>query len=146
MSFELYLTRKKYTLKSTTGKLYLNNEFFCYTLENTVRGANIKIPEFTAIPAGKYKVKLSESYRFKRIMPMIYSELNGYELKANGISFKGIRMHGGNTHENTEGCILVAKNRLNDDLIQGTMERPLVEALEKLGGEGTITIINEPMQ
>lgn len=145
MSYQLILRRKYYTLKSTTGELFLNGEFFCYTLEDVVRGENIKIPAQTAIPDGIYNVDLSVSNRFKRLMPMIYSEPNGYELTNKGISFKGIRMHGGNTHEHSEGCILVAKNRLNDDLIQGTMERPLVEELKKLGGKGTITIINEPM-
>jgi hypothetical protein len=145
MSFELYLTRKNYTLTSTTGELFLNNEFFCYTLEDTVRGENIKIAKHTAIPCGIYKVKLSMSNRFQRLMPMIYTETNEYEIIKEGISFKGVRMHGGNTHENTEGCILVAKNLLNDDLIQGTMERPLVEKLEELGGEGIIIIVNEPM-
>ena len=144
MSFELCLVRKKYTLQSTTGELFLNNEFFCYTLEDVVRGENIKIPANTAIPSGRYKVKLSFSSRFQRIMPMIYTESNEYETIQKGISFKGIRIHGGNTHHNTEGCILVAKNRLNDDLIQGTMEKELVKALEPLG-EGTITVINEPM-
>lgn len=142
--FDLVLTRKKYTLKSTTGELYLQNQFFSYTLEDVVRGENIKIPAQTSIPSGVYRVSLSMSHRFQRIMPMVYTEPNGYELRNKGVSFKGIRIHGGNTHENTEGCILVAKNRLNDDLIQGSMEKELVKRLQDLGGDGILTVINEP--
>lgn len=126
---ELKLIRNTFTHNTTIGKLYIDGEFFCYTLEDTARDEGIKIKGKTSIPRGVYKVKLSKSHRFKRTMPMIYTESNGYELKAKGISFKGIRIHGGNTHKNTEGCILVAKNKLNDDTIQGTMEYELTKKL-----------------
>jgi hypothetical protein len=144
MIFELKLIRKNHTLTTATGELYLNGEFFSYTLEDVVRGENIKIDRHTAIPAGRYKVKLSMSYRFKRMMPMVYTEPNGYELKNGGIIFKGIRIHGGNTHENSEGCILVAKNFIDENTIQGSMEKELTKRLEELGGEGFITILNKP--
>ena len=140
--FELELNRNTYTLKSTIGELYLNGEYFSYTLEDVVRGENIKIPGHTAIPAGRYRVKVTWSNRFKREMPMIFSEDNGYELIANGISFKGCRLHGGNTHLDTDGCPLVAKNKVNDDHIYGSMEKELTAALIELGGEGYITIRN----
>jgi len=126
----LLLIRDTFTANSTTGKLFLNGKFFCYTLEDVVRPYGEKVPAKTAIPAGVYPVQLSMSSRFKRIMPMIYNQENGYELKAGGISFKGIRIHGGNTHKNTEGCVLVAHNKINDDLIQGTAERELTNALK----------------
>lgn len=73
---------------------------------------------------------------------MIYNQENGYELKNKGVSFKGVRLHGGNTHKNTEGCILVAYNRLSDDLIQGTAEKDLTEKLKEYD-EITITIENK---
>lgn len=143
MGFLLQLKRKSYTLTSTVGDLYLNGERFSYTLEDTVRGRGIKIMAHTAIPEGTYKVKVSMSSRFKRNMPMIYTENNGYELKQNDIEFKGVRIHGGNTHNNTEGCVLVAKHKVNADTIYGTMERELTEKLIELGGEGTLVVTNE---
>ena len=73
---------------------------------------------------------------------MIYSENNGYELCSKGISFKGVRMHGGNDHQDTEGCPLVAKSKVNNDKIYGSMETELTALLDKLGGEGFITVIN----
>ena len=75
-------------------------------------------------------------------MPIIYNQQNGYELIKKGKSFKGIRLHGGNDHTHTEGCPLIAKNRLNDELIQGSMEKELTEELKKLGSKGYITVIN----
>lgn len=139
---KLLVVRDTFTLQSTIGKLYLNGEFFCHTLEDVVRGEGIKIPGDTAIPTGTYAVHLSLSSRFKRLMPMAYTEENGYELKAKGISFKGIRIHGGNTHKNTEGCILVAYNRIHDDLIQGTAEAALTEKLKDYD-EITLTVKNK---
>ena len=134
---KLKLIRDTFTINTTIGKLYIDDVFFCYTLEDTARDEGVKIKGNTSIPRGEYKVKLSRSSRFKRVMPMIYTESNEYELKNKGISFKGIRVHGGNTHKNTEGCILVAKNKLNDSTIQGTMEKELVK---KLTGIENITL------
>lgn len=133
----LKVIRDTFTHNTTIGKLYIDDVFFCYTLEDTARDEGVKVKGKTAIPRGVYKVSLSKSSRFKRIMPMIYTESNGYELKNRGISFKGIRIHGGNTHKNTEGCILVAKNKLNNETIQGTME---YELTKKLTGVKNITI------
>lgn len=140
MSFHLLLIRDNYTLNSTTGKLYLNGRYFGYTLEDVSRGENIKIPGETCIPEGTYKVKSSISRRFKRIMPMIYNQTNGYELVNKGISFKGLRLHGGNRSKDTHGCVLIAQNKLDNDTIQGSLEKDLVKAIGS--GEGTITIIN----
>ena len=123
--------------------MYLNGEYFSYTLEDVSRGDNIKIPKETCIPEGTYNVDITFSQRFQRDMPMIYNQPNGYQLKSKGISFNGIRLHGGNTNEHTEGCPLVAKNRINNDLIQGTMEKELTAELKKLGSKGFITIIND---
>lgn len=140
--FELFLKRHTYTLTTTLGELYLNGNRFSWTLEDVVRGENIKIAKHTAIPAGRYKVKVSFSHRFQRMMPMIYTESNGYELVNNGTRFKGIRIHGGNDHLDTEGCPLTAEHRISDDKIYGSKEKDLTEKLLELGGEGYITVIN----
>lgn len=142
MKAEIKIIRDTFTDNTTIGKLYINNEFFCFTLEDAVRDYGVKVKGATAIPRGNYYVKISKSYRFKRDMPMVFTEPNGYELINRGVSFKGIRMHGGNTHKNTEGCILVAFKKLNDKTIQGTAERKLTEKLKGFS-EIVLTIINE---
>lgn len=123
--------------------MFLNGNYFGYTLEDVSRGRAVKINAKTCIPEGTYLVKISRSHRFQRDMPMIYNNDNGYQLDNEGISFKGIRIHGGNTHIDSEGCVLLCKNRLNDDLIQGSLESNLTEELKRLGGSGYITVTNK---
>ena len=53
----------------TIGKMYLNGEYFCDTLEDAIRP--VKIPNETAIPAGIYKVEVTYSPRFKRNLPLL---------------------------------------------------------------------------
>lgn len=93
----------------TIGELSINGTFFSHTLEDKVRLLNSyedKVYGETAIPIGRYKVVLSYSNRFKRILPEIL----------NVDFFKGIRIHAGNHKDNTEGCILVGECR---DLEEG---------------------------
>lgn len=91
----------------TFGQLFVNGELICQTLEDAFReekGKPVKewkIPGKTAIPSGKYSLILSESNRFKKILPEI--------LKVEG--FTGIRIHSGNTEHDTEGCPLVGLRR-----------------------------------
>ncbi len=82
----------------TIGKLFIDGVYFCDTLEDKVR--DVKIKGITAIPTGKYKVKITMSNRFKKLMPLLIDVPN----------FEGVRIHSGNTSEDTEGCILVGKN------------------------------------
>lgn len=85
----------------TVGRLYVNGEYFCDTLEPPVREYGVKIPGKTAVPAGKYKVVLNESPRFKRVLPLLI-DVPGFE---------GVRIHPGNGAEDTQGCVLVGYNR-----------------------------------
>ena len=91
----------------TIGRLSIDGKYFCDTLEDTVRPAGVKIPGRTAIPAGKYKIKLTESLRFGRLMPRL----------ENVPGFTGVLIHSGNTAEDTEGCILVGKNRVKGKVL-----------------------------
>ena len=86
----------------TIGRLYIDDIYFCDTLEDTVRSIDEtgKVYGKTAIPSGKYNVVMSMSNRFKRVLPLLQTVPH----------FEGIRIHAGNTHEDTHGCILVGKN------------------------------------
>jgi hypothetical protein len=107
------------TAKSTTGLMYVNGKVFCHTLEDVQR--DVKVYGATAIPSGRYPVVSTWSAHFKRELPLlVYVE--GYE---------GIRIHCGNKAEDTEGCILVARNLLNMDFIQGE-SKDLEQQLAKL--------------
>lgn len=108
---KLKLVREYLTPNETLGSLYIDGKFFCYTLEDKDRGlkqsnalADVqarKVKAQTAIPSGTYKVSVTPSNRFKRPMPLVH-DVKGFE---------GIRFHGGNTHLDSEGCILVARQR-----------------------------------
>lgn len=112
------------TTKSTVGKMFIDGRYFSETLEDATRHPKLKIPKETCVPCCTVNVGISYSSRFQRDMVILYNQSNGYETIVEGQSWKGLRIHGGNTAENTEGCILVAENRINNDTIQGTRERP----------------------
>jgi len=106
---QIIVKRDTPTENSTPGRLFVvehgKERFVCYTLEDIPRA--IKIPGKTAIPVGEYQVTISHSARFKRQLPLLHAVPN----------FTGIRIHGGNTHENTEGCLLVGRVRNSSDRI-----------------------------
>jgi hypothetical protein len=103
---KLKLVRDSSTDDTTIGNLYIENEWFCFTLEDKVREK--KIYGETAIPTGTYKVVITWSPRFKRQLPLLV-DVPGFD---------GIRIHPGNTHKNTEGCILVGEEVQGEYLLR----------------------------
>ena len=99
---ELELSRQRFLPHSTLGELRYGAESVCWVLEDAVRevpGAAVgtwKIPHETAIPVGRYRVVITPSARFKRLLPLLLS-VPGFE---------GVRIHPGNTTQDTEGCLL----------------------------------------
>ena len=100
-ALEIEIRREAYTGKSTTGRLFVNGQFECYTLEDCARPQGVKVVGATCIPAGSYALTINHSSRFQRLMPQLL-EVPGFE---------GIRIHSGNTDADTEGCILVGLTR-----------------------------------
>lgn len=113
----LSLKRESSTESGTFGKLYIDNIFACYSLEDEVReveGKPItewKIKGETAIPKGRYRIIINYSNRFKRDLPLL--------LKVSG--FEGIRIHAGNTEVDTEGCILVGTEKNDKQLLNSRL-------------------------
>ncbi len=126
---KLRIVRDLFLQQRTFGKLYVDGHYECETLEDTVRAEGIKIPGQTAIPYGDYKVVLTWSARFKRILPLLLNVEN----------FDGVRIHAGNTEEDTEGCILVGKMRMNSEKLYPS--KPAFDELfKKLQGAASIEL------
>lgn len=113
----------------TVGKLYINGVYECFTLEDPVR--ETKIHGETAIPYGTYNVIINQSARFKRELPLL--------LKVK--DFAGVRIHAGNTVDQTEGCILTGTMRTKDGKVLNS--RIAFEALFKKMKESTTPITLE---
>jgi hypothetical protein len=95
----LTLTRYCSTQFDTLGRLFIDNRFACYTLEDEYQPA--KIAGETRIPAGTYRLALRESPRFspKYGHEMIWlKDVPGFEF---------VLIHCGNTKDDTAGCILI---------------------------------------
>ena len=86
---------------TTLGSLFIDGHWQCHTLEDVIRPTGEKVRNKTAIPPGRYKLILSMSNRFKKIMPEVL----------NVPMFTGIRIHSGNTAKDTAGCLLVGQTR-----------------------------------
>lgn len=112
--------------KYTISKLFIDDIYFCDILEDPIRDiapdGTGKIFGQTAIPAGRYKVILSMSPKFGRILPEIL----------NVPHFTGIRIHRGVTAEHTHGCLLVGFNSEKGKVLMGAnTEERLIKTLQK---------------
>ena len=129
--------------KYTIGKLYIDGEYFCDTIEDVIRPLPLLCPDTphdksckckekiyaeTAIPCGTYRLALSYSPKFKRNLPRLYDVPH----------FLGILIHSGNTEKDSAGCIIVGKNKVKGKVIDSKIT---MEALMKrLENQKNITI------
>ena len=86
----LYCTSHYYNKR--LDKLVERRHFICHTLENADY----------LIPALVYKVQVTQSPRFKRLLPIL-SQVPGRS---------GIRVHRGTKPEHSKGCILVSPDNV----------------------------------
>lgn len=103
----LTLQRHYLGAEYTLGALFINGDPFGFTLEDAVRETesggrwiwthSMKIPGKTAIPSGQYEITVTWSARFSRPLPLLLRVPD----------FEGVRIHGGNTAADTEGCPLL---------------------------------------
>ena len=142
---ELLLTRIAKRKTYTIGRLCILEKvideystgtaerYFCDTLEPTWRdykNGAYKVKGRSAIPEGRYAVVISFSPKFKQWLPIL---LGGPEFNR---KWQGIRIHAGNTAADTEGCILVGKNKLVGQVVDSRiwlhrLKQKIVEAKEK---------------
>ena len=108
---------------STLGKLYIDGEFECFTIEDAHH--DTKVHGKTRIPAGNYRVFLRRmgTSRFDLKYSTKFRELGdnwyvGMLQLDNVPGFEGVEMHIGNSAADTDGCILVgmkANRTANDE-------------------------------
>lgn len=105
---KLALHRCWLTQSATVGKLLVDEVFEAFTLEDRYRPPpEPKVPRETCIPVGTYGVRLVLSPRFQVVMPRL-QDVPGFE---------GVLIHPGNTPSDTEGCILVGREREHERVL-----------------------------
>ena len=119
----LTLTRIAKRADYTIGRLEDENGVkICDTLESTWRdykGGELKVPRKSAVPEGTYPVVVTKSKKFGKYLPLLV-----------GVpGFEGIRIHSGNTVNDTEGCILVGQNLIKGKVL---LSRLTLEKLMRL--------------
>ena len=139
---DLKLIRRYRNDKYTIGDLYIDGVWFSNVLEDTDRGLSfdmteeeikkIKVYGKTAIPKGTYKVEVTYSPKFKQYLPIL--------LNVKG--FSGIRVHSGNSAEDTLGCLLVGYNKVKGQVINSRVTSDKLTALLR----NTKEELNQPIQ
>lgn len=138
---ELLLKRIARKAGYTIGRLYVDGEKVCDTLEDTDRGLSQALPVSvnmakkksgkTAIPVGRYRVTLGvKSPKFSK--KASYQFCNGFLPRLINVpAFEGVLIHIGNTAKDSEGCILVGENKEVGKVLNSTATfRRLYERLQ----------------
>ena len=153
------LTLKRIALRSeyTIGKLYVNGEYVCDTIEDTVRdldkdgkfaNGEVKIPGKTAIPYGRYEITMKvKSPKYSNFSKYSWAKkYDGYLPRLLNVPhFDGVLIHVGNSALDSEACVLVGENKVVGKVINSVntfrrlMDDYLVPAHER-GETITITI------
>lgn len=125
----------------TIGRLYANGEFLCNTIEDVDRKLNqnmsateiqrIKVAAETAIPTGTYSMRVTMSPKFKRELVEI----------VNVPAFSGIRIHRGNTAQDSAGCLIVGENTSKGRVTNSTKYELQITEMVKKADYAYITII-----
>lgn len=141
--------------KYTIGRLYINGEYFCDTIEDKDRGldqsmslANIrklKVYKETAIPTGTYEVIMNiVSGTF--VKKPLYKEFCGGRVPRLKYvkGFSGILIHSGIDQNSSAGCIIVGRNKvvgkLSDSWITYKRLWPILEMAAERGEKITLIV------
>ena len=130
--------KESYTISRVfiDGKRFGDGKHYCSVIEDKDRGLKdtmsvedikkLKIYGQTAIPRGKYNVVRTYSPKFKKYLPLV-ENVKGYT---------GIRIHSGNTAQDSLGCILPGYNdrvgHVSDSRYWfGLLDKKIKEALDR---------------
>ena len=131
-SINLLILRDTFTEKSTIGRLFLNGELLCDTLELPYRDNQKSI---SSIPIGEYKVRLRTA---RESATRDYLHLLIEDVKDRSY----VLVHAGNFPKDTRGCILVGvgaeQDRVNNSRLAMDL---LVKEILNLGGTNINLII-----
>lgn len=144
---KLTLKRKFLGANYTIGDLFIDDKFFCNTIEDTVRelpsicpntpkGFSCTCPDKvyaeTAIPFGTYKVTMKYSPKFKRVLPYLHDVPH----------FLGILIHSGNSEADSAGCLICGKNTVKGKVLESRVTCDKLNAILNKEKHTTIEIIN----
>lgn len=143
MEVILHRAHKKPT--HTIGKMYIDGRPWKDSCEDPDRGLNMwmskadieakKVYGDTAIPTGRYELDLTYSPAFKRELPII----------KNVPCYEGVRIHAGNSTEDTKGCVLPGENKAVGKVLNSRKAEDefvaLLRAAKQRGEKSFITII-----
>ena len=142
---KITLKRRYLGPEYTIGSWFFDGIYLCDIIEDKVRDINQdgdlddpgegKVFGETAIPYGIYKIELSMSPKFKRVLPMILNVKH----------FTGIRIHRGRTAKHSHGCLLPGENKakgqvLNSEKYEIEIIKQMMEATNR-GEKMSIEII-----
>ncbi|MGH1436599.1 MAG: DUF5675 family protein [Lewinella sp.] len=123
--------RYNHDKNSTSGLLFINGKFECYTLEDERR--EVKVRGETRIPEGNYKVAYQES-----LTPLTRKYQEKYDWFGKHLhiksvpNFTGIYIHVGNYEKNTDGCLLVADQAVNDPKDYSSVQYKSTQAYKRI--------------
>lgn len=114
----LTLPRRHFTDISTVGEIFFPGEerSLCDSLEDTCRrdsdvdgilDFSEKVWGKTAIPCGRYEIRMEKSPKYGRVMPFLYGLRVGRAGDGRKNLFNDVMIHWGNKAEHSHGCILV---------------------------------------
>ena len=147
---EILVKRIAKKSKYTIGKMYIDGQYICDTLEDADRGLNQnmslkeinnkKVYGETAVPTRTYKVDMNTvSPKFKS---RTWAKPYGGKLPRLVLvpGYDGVLIHPGNKAEDTLGCILVGENKAVGQVLNSQVTFKKIMSILTKGTNITITI------
>lgn len=147
---EILVKRIAKKSKYTIGKMYIDGQYICDTLEDADRGLNQnmsleeiknkKVYGETSVPTGTYKVDMNTvSPKFKS---RTWAKPYGGKLPRLVLvpGYDGVLIHPGNKAEDTLGCILVGENKAVGQVLNSQVTFKKIMSILTKGTNITITI------